>query len=84
MVIEYTNYERPTSWASVGDSATLEASGCGLVVPNPDGTHLTMRMELEPHGLLKLATPFLRRRLQSMYKRDVNNIKALLEGDSDI
>ena len=81
MVIEYTNYERPTRWASVGDSATLKASGSGHVVPTPDGTHLIMRMELDPHGLLKLATPFLRRRLQSMYRRDVNNIKARLEGD---
>ncbi len=82
MVIEYTSYERPTRWASVGDSATLKASGSGRVVPTPDGTHLIMRMELQPHGLLKLATPFLRRRLQSTYKRDVNNIKARLEGDS--
>ena len=82
MVIEYTSYERPTRWASVGDSAALKASGSGSVVPSPDGTHLIMRMELEPHGLFKLATPLLRRRLQSMYKRDVNNIKTRLEGDS--
>ena len=82
MVIEYTSYERPTRWASVGDSVTLKASGSGQVVPTPDGTHLIMRMELDPHGLLKLATPFLRHRLQSMYTRDVNNIKARLEGDS--
>ncbi len=80
MVIDYTSYERPTRWASVGDSSTLKASGSGQVVPTPYGTHLIMRMELEPHGLFQLATPFLRRRLQSMYKRDVNNIKALLEG----
>ena len=82
MVIEYTGYERPTRWASVGESATLKASGSGQVIPTPGGTHLIMRMELEPHGLLKLATPFLRHRLQSMYKRDVNNVKARLEGDS--
>ena len=60
----------------------LKASGSGQVAPTPDGTHLIMRMELDPHGLLKLATPFLRHRLQSMYKRDVDNIKARLEGDS--
>ena len=81
VVIEYTTYERPVRWVSVGDSAALKASGSGRVLPTPDGTHLIMRMELEPHGLLKLAIPFLRRRLQSMYKRDVNNIKARLEGD---
>ena len=38
MVIEYTSYERPTRWASVGDSATLKASGSGQVVHAPDGT----------------------------------------------
>ena len=79
MVIEYTQYERPTSWSSVGDSAALKASGGGHVVPTSDGAHLMMHMELEPHGLLKLATPLLRRRLQSMYEGDVNNIKARLE-----
>ena len=85
MVIEYTRYERPTLWSSVGDSALLKASGGGRVVPTSLGTHLIMHMELEPHGLLKLATPFLRHRLQSMYESDVCNIKARLEdeGGSD-
>jgi hypothetical protein len=68
-------------WSSVGDSAALKASGGGRVVPTPDGAHLIMRMEIEPHGLLKLASPFLRRRLQSMYEGDVNNIKARLDGE---
>jgi hypothetical protein len=81
MVIEYTNYERPEQWASVGDSAVFRASGSGSVVPVPEGSHLFMRMELEPRGLRAMATPFLRRRMQSMYQRDVNTIKALLEGD---
>jgi len=33
-----------------------------------------------PHGLLKLAAPLLRRREQPMFKRDLTNIKARLEG----
>ena len=82
MVIEYTSYERPTKWASVGESRALKASGNGRVVRSPHSTHLIMRMEIEPHGLFKFATPLLRRRLQSMYTRDVINIKARLEGDS--
>ena len=73
-----------TRWASVGDSAALKASGSGRIVPIPDGTHLIMGMELEPHGLFKLATALLRRRLRSMYKRDVNNIKTRFEGDSGL
>jgi len=35
---------------------------------------------MELHGLLKLAGPLLRRRMQPMFKRDLDNIKARLEG----
>ena len=38
-------------------------------------------MELEPRGPLKLATPLLRRRMKSMFQRDLENIKARLEGE---
>jgi hypothetical protein len=39
-----------------------------------------MRMELEPHGLLRLAAPLLRRRMKPMLDRDLANIKSALEG----
>jgi hypothetical protein len=38
-----------------------------------------MRVEMELHGLLKLATPLVRRREQPMFQRDLDNIKARLE-----
>jgi uncharacterized protein YndB with AHSA1/START domain len=79
MVMECTQYERPTAWSLSGESRSLKAAGDGRVSPAPDGTHLVMRMELEPHGLLKLATPFLRRGMKSMFQRDLDNIKAKLE-----
>jgi hypothetical protein len=59
----------------------LKAAGGGRVVPTSEGAHLVMRMELEPHGPLKLATPLLRRRMRSMFQRDLDNIKARLEGE---
>jgi len=80
MVLECIGYERSSAWAFTGDSRALKASSEGRIVPTPQGVHLVMRMELEPRGLLRLATPLLRRRLTSMFPRDVDNIKAQLEG----
>lgn len=79
MVMECIGYERPTRWSTNGDSHALTARGHGRVVPTSDGAHLVMRMELEPHGLLRLATPVLRRRLTRMFQRDLEHIKARLE-----
>jgi hypothetical protein len=40
---------------------------------------IVMRMEIEPHGLLGLAAPLLRRRRQPMFERNLANSKARLE-----
>lgn len=80
MVMECIHYERPRAWSLMGDSRALKAAGGGRVVPTSEGTHLVMRMELEPHGPLKLAAPLLRRGMKSMFQRDLDNIKARLEG----
>jgi len=79
MIMECVRYERPASWSMRGDSRALKAGGGGRVVPTSDGAHLVMRMELEPHGLLKLAAPLLRRRMAPMFQRDLDNIKTRLE-----
>ena len=57
----------------------VTASGSWRVLPTGDGAHLVMRVEIELHGLLKLAAPLVRRREQPMFQRDLNNIKARLE-----
>jgi hypothetical protein len=80
MVMECIRYERPSAWSLIGDSRALKAAGGGRVVTTSEGAHLLMRMGLELHGLLKLATPILRRRMNSMFQRDLDNIKAQLEG----
>jgi hypothetical protein len=49
------------------------------VLPTADGACLVMRVEMELHGLLKLAAPLVRRREQPMFQRDLDNIKARLE-----
>lgn len=81
MVMECLRYERPRAWSLAGDSRALKAVGGGGVAPTSEGAHLVMRMEVEPHGLLKLAAPLLGRRMRSMFQRDLDNIKARLEGE---
>jgi Polyketide cyclase / dehydrase and lipid transport len=82
MVMECVGYDRPSAWSLVGRSSALTAGGGGRVLPSADGSHLIMRMELEPHGLLRLAAPLLRRRMKPVLERDLANIKSILEGGS--
>lgn len=61
-------------------SARQASRGGGWrVLPTAGGAHLVLRTEMQPHGLLKLAAPLLRRRMQPMFERDLRNIKARLE-----
>jgi len=57
----------------------MKAVGGGNIVPTAEGAHLVMRMEIEPRGVVRLAMPFLHRRLRPMFERDVRNIKVILE-----
>jgi len=79
MVMQCTRYQRPTTWSLTGESRAMTAHGRWRVLPAPDGSHLVMHTEMEPHGVLKLAAPLLRRRMQQVFERDLRNIKAQLE-----
>jgi uncharacterized protein YndB with AHSA1/START domain len=79
MVMECTRYQRPSAWFVTGESRALTARGRWRVLPTADGARLLMHTELQLHGLLKLAAPLLRRRMQPMFQRDLDNIKARLE-----
>ncbi len=83
MVMECTEYERPMSWAMVGSSRAMKASGGNRVIPTDEGAHLVMRMELELHGVFRLAAPLIRRRQRTLFEQDLRNIKARLEGAGD-
>jgi hypothetical protein len=51
----------------------------GRVIPSGDGARLLVRMELQLHGPLGLATPLLGRRMQPELQRDIATIKSNLE-----
>jgi hypothetical protein len=79
MVMECTQFERPTGWSLGGESRALRARGEWHVEPTSEGAHLTMRTELELRGMLKLAAPLVLRQQRTIFERDVENIRARLE-----
>lgn len=79
MIMECVRCERPAEWSVNGKSPALKARGGGRVVPTSEGSHLVMWLEFELSGVLKLGAPLLRRRMKSMFQRDLENIKGRLE-----
>lgn len=80
--IEYTRFERPTSWEATADSKTLGMVFQGRVEPTPAGSRLVIRMDLRPHGLARLAAPILGRVMQAQEIRNLAAIKRTLEAKS--
>jgi Polyketide cyclase / dehydrase and lipid transport len=79
-ISECVRLERPGSWEHAGRSKILSSAFRGTVVPQGEGSHLLLRMQIRPRGPLRLAPPLVRRRMQRELERDVGTIKARLEG----
>jgi hypothetical protein len=77
---ECVRFDRPGYWEHAGESKIISSGFSGQVVAKDDGSHLLLRMQLRPRGLLRLALPLVRRRMQRELARDVATIKARLEG----
>ena len=79
MFIDYVASDRPTSWRSIGRSRGLVVVSEGRVEAAGDGSRLTLRFELEPHGRLRLIAPLLGRIMRGRERQNVAAIKARLE-----
>jgi uncharacterized protein YndB with AHSA1/START domain len=79
MLIDYVAFDRPTSWRSIGRSRGLVVASDGRVEAAGDGSRLTFRIELEPHGRLRLIAPLLGRIMRGRERQNVAAIKARLE-----
>jgi uncharacterized protein YndB with AHSA1/START domain len=79
-ITECVRFEPPSLWEMVDGSKVISSRFRGRVEPNGDGSHLLLRMEIRPRGLLQLALPLVRRRMQRELERDIATIKARLEG----
>jgi uncharacterized protein YndB with AHSA1/START domain len=78
-ISECVRFERPGLWEHAGGSKILSSGFRGQVVPQGEGSHLLLRMQIRPRGPLQLALPLVRRRMQRELARDVVTIKARLE-----
>jgi uncharacterized protein YndB with AHSA1/START domain len=61
MTTECTGYERPRRLASTTRLSTMDIRGTLTFDPVPAGTWMRWSWDLEPRGLLKLATPVVAR-----------------------
>jgi hypothetical protein len=79
MLIDYVAFERPTSWRSIGRSRGLLVVSEGRVEAAGDVARLTLRVEFEPYGRLRLIAPLLGRIMRGRERQNVAAIKARLE-----
>lgn len=78
-VVEYTVFNRPHEWASVADSKMMTVRFAAQVHPIDDGSRLTVRMELIPHGPMRMLQPVLLRWMQSQETDNMRFIKTRME-----
>jgi hypothetical protein len=79
MTTEIVAFRRPAFWASVGASRRLSVRSDGEVTGTGQGCRLIVRTLLAPHGLLRLATPVLRRVIRRHWDDNLRTIKSTLE-----
>ena len=77
--VEYTVFDRPHAWASVADSKMLTIRFAARVRAVDGGSRLEVRMELAPHGPLRLLEPLLGRLMQKTELENMRLIKAKME-----
>jgi polyketide cyclase/dehydrase/lipid transport protein len=79
MLIDYVAFDRPATWRSIGRSRGLLVTNEGRVDPTSDGALLTLHVELEPHGRLRLIAPLLGWLMRGRERQNVAAIKERLE-----
>jgi uncharacterized membrane protein len=78
-IVEYTVFHRPHEWASVAGSKMMTLRFAAQVHPIDGGSRLAVRMELIPHGPMRILQPVLRRWMQSQETDNMRFIKTRME-----
>ena len=78
-VVEYTRFDPPAEWASVGRSPMMTIRFSARVASIPSGSRVAVRMELIPRGPARLLQPLLRRRMQTRELDNMRSIKIQME-----
>jgi uncharacterized protein YndB with AHSA1/START domain len=79
MTTECTGYERPRRLASTTRLSTMDIQGTLTFDPVPAGTRMRWSWNLQPRGLLKLATPMVARIGARQEQAIWTGLKRLLE-----
>jgi uncharacterized protein YndB with AHSA1/START domain len=79
MIVECIRFGRPKTWSTRSESPLMKAGLDGRVVPTSHGARVSMRMWIEPRGLAGLAAPLIRLLLKPAWRRDLANIKCILD-----
>lgn len=61
MVIELTDYQRPTRLVSMTTMSSVDIRGALTFEPDPEGTRMRWSWDVRPKGVLKLLTPVVAR-----------------------
>jgi polyketide cyclase/dehydrase/lipid transport protein len=81
MTIEYTRFDRPRIFETVGKGKGMDAMFRAEVSTQGDGTHFTVTMDLHPKGLMRLMSPVIQMAMQRQEKRLLGNLRSRLESD---
>lgn len=79
MVVEYIAFERPTAWTSLARSRRLDVKSEGRISLIENGSHVVIRTEMRPKGLLALLLPVMRRTMHAREDQNLERVKAILE-----
>jgi uncharacterized protein YndB with AHSA1/START domain len=79
MATEIVAFRRPTFWAATGSSKHLDVRIGGEVAHTGDGSRLSVRTLLLPHGVLRLVLPALRKVMRRHWDDNLRAIKTSLE-----
>ena len=79
MAIEFTEYDRPRRIAEVTHLTSMEIRGTLTFDPVPEGTRMRWSWDVEPRGLLKLASPIVARMGERQERTIWTGLKHYLE-----
>lgn len=63
-----------------GRMGDMQPTVTNICEPDPRGTRVTRRVEIEPAGLMRMMTPVMRRMIGKSNERFLSNLRQLLEG----
>ena len=76
--VECTRFDRPHGWRYV-NGGSLSAVLDTTITPQGTGSHLTVRFDVRPNGMLKLLFPLLFQMLKRTEKQNMCHIKVALK-----